>query len=149
MRLWHVKLLPYIPDRQLKGQLREVIAIMHNWKLHDDPKSLIVNKVKDYPKEQLTEYFLFYCHAYYSRFGKHIKDSYIDEFLEFGDYDSTNFISKDGIFKNWHDIGYLKICMTNLFEKYAYAKGKTKLTDFEWERLLEGYKNITGEEFSI
>ena len=25
MRLWHYKLLPYLPDAQFKGQLRELI----------------------------------------------------------------------------------------------------------------------------
>ena len=30
MRMWHYRLIPYLPDLQLKGQLRELVAIMHN-----------------------------------------------------------------------------------------------------------------------
>ena len=32
MRLWHYKLLPYLPDAQFKGQLRELVAILHDWR---------------------------------------------------------------------------------------------------------------------
>ena len=32
MRLWHYRLLPYLPDAQFKGQLREMVAIMHDWR---------------------------------------------------------------------------------------------------------------------
>ena len=31
MRIWHYKLLPYLPDKQFKGQLRELVAIMRAW----------------------------------------------------------------------------------------------------------------------
>ena len=32
MRLFHYALIPYLPELQFKGQLREVIAIMRDWR---------------------------------------------------------------------------------------------------------------------
>lgn len=31
-RLWDYRLLPYLPDLQFKGQLREIVLIMHDWR---------------------------------------------------------------------------------------------------------------------
>ena len=39
--------------------------------------------------------------------------------------------------------------MANLYEKYAYAVGKTKLSDNDWNKLLYGYYKITGENYKI
>jgi hypothetical protein len=52
-------------------------------------------------------------------------------------------------FKGWHDDEYLKICMANLYEKHEKAKGKTQISQKEWQRVIEGYKTITGEYWKI
>ena len=52
------------------------------------------------------------------------------------------------IYEEWHDKIYLRICMANLYEKYL-GVGKSALKYDEWNLLLEGYKKITGEDYSI
>ena len=47
------------------------------------------------------------------------------------------------------DKEYLRVCMANLYEKYKYGRGKSRITKAEWQRLLDGYKYITGEEYVI
>lgn len=50
--------------------------------------------------------------------------------------------------KDWHGKTYLRICMANLLEKHL-GVGKSRITDEEWKVLIDGYKNITGEEYDI
>lgn len=145
MRLWHIELLPYLPDLQFRGQLREIIVMMRNWKNGDSLGNLLVNLALDYPKSHLTEYFKIYYAEYERRYNKKINKKFLDEFIEFADSEFT----ENKIFKNWHNKEYLRICMANLYEKYAYAVGKTKITDKDWDTLILGYKNITGEEYMI
>lgn len=66
-----------------------------------------------------------------------------EEFREFGAHDFS-----DAPFPLWHDNIYLRICMANLFEKHL-GVGKSRITDEAWQRLLDGYKEITGEEYRI
>lgn len=49
----------------------------------------------------------------------------------------------------WHDPEYLRVCMANLYEKHKYGIGKSRITDEEWRRLLDGYKEITGTPYKI
>lgn len=151
MRLWHVDLLEYLPDKQLKGQLREVIAIMHNWRKNGNPKSLIVNKVTEYPKTDLYHYFLAYCDVYKKRFNKDIKDIHKQDFEDFvkDEFVMRKNYRREPIFRGWHNKNYLRVCMANLYEKHFMAKGKTTLTDLEWNRLLEGYKELNGGEIYV
>ena len=83
MRMWHYKLIPYLPDLQLKGQLRELVAIMHNWRDKGLSKHMLVNNVVMYPKTDLYTYFE-WCKFYYeSRFGKLFNKKYVKEFQDF------------------------------------------------------------------
>ena len=52
------------------------------------------------------------------------------------------------LFDGWHNDEYLRICYANLLEKHN-GIGKSRVTDEEWQRLCEGYKIITGEEYKI
>ena len=145
MRLWHVELLPYLPDLQFRGQLREIIAMLRNWKNGDSLGNLLVNLALDYPKSHLTEYFKMYYAEYERRYNKKIDKKFLEEFIEFANSEFT----ENKIFKNWHNKEYLRICMANLYEKYAYAVGKTKLSDNDWNKLIYGYYKITGEKYEI
>lgn len=142
MRIWHQELLRYLPDLQFRGQLRELILIKRAWERQGTPNHLLVNKVTAYPKDHLATYFNTYATIYYERYNKHIQQKYVDEFTAFGE------IVQDTLFEGWHDEGYLKICMTNLYEKHAYAEGKSRITDEEWSRLLLGYHQITGTAYN-
>ena len=134
MRLWHYKLLPYLPDLQFKGQLRELVAIMHDWRDKGTTNHILINKVMEYPKDELKGYYFWYISESQKRRMK-ISQSYSDEFSEFCDTFSPV------PFFGWHNNEYLRICMANLYEKHKYGVGKSRITDEEWQRLCEGYKN--------
>lgn len=143
MRLWHYKLLPYLPDAQFKGQLRELVLIMHQWRDKGKTNHLLINRVMQYSKRELTAYFLKYELEYYKRYGKWL-NKYKQEFIGFYD-DNEKLTAYDG----WHNKEYLRVCMANLYEKHFLGVGKSRITDEEWKTLCRGYKEITGEEYVI
>ena len=142
MILWHYKLLPYLPDAQFKGQLRELVAIMRTWRDDGKTNHLLINRVMQYPKADLYGYFLEYAVEYEKRYD--ILPKQTDEFREFGKHEFTL-----KHFGGWHNKEYLRVCMANLYEKHFFGVGKSRITDEEWERLLDGYKTITGEDYVI
>lgn len=70
MRIWHYQLLSYLPEAQFKGQLRELVAIMHDWRDKGETNHLLINRVMEYPKSELAVYFLYYEDEYIRRYGK-------------------------------------------------------------------------------
>ena len=153
MRMWHYKLLPYLPDMQLKGQLRELIVIMHMWRDKGTPNHLLVNNILYFPKEHFFKYFMCYNDAYFERFKKQINKKYLKEFMEFCEVTDTmmelyRFQNKE-IYSGWHGKEYLRVCMANLYEKHKFGIGKNKICCSDWQRLCEGYFYNTGEEFHI
>ena len=143
MRLWHYKLLEYLPEAQFKGQLRELVAIMHVWRDKGRTNHLLINRVMEYPKNDLVRYFLEYEIEYHKRYGKWLEE-YSKEFVAFNDNGKNN-----DIFEGWHNKEYLRVCMANLYEKHIFGIGKSRITDEEWARLCEGYEQITGEPYAI
>ena len=144
MRLWHYKLLPYLPDAQFRGQLRELVAIMHDLRDKGETNHILINRVTNYSKQDLVSYFLIYRKEYQARYGKDVSRKTLYEFL---DFDQPKDIVRP--FTYWHDNNYLRVCMANLYEKYHFGLGKSRLTDNEWQRLSDGYKTITGEKYQI
>lgn len=145
MRLWHYKLLPYLPDAQFKGQLRELVAIMRDWRDKGRTNHLLINAVMDFTPRNLTAYFLRYEEEYRKRYAKGINHSVVEEFILF--CGETKLYCEP--FKGWHNKEYLRVCVCNLYEKYRFGVGKSKISQAEWDRVLQGYKNITGEEYKI
>lgn len=144
MRLWHYQLLPYLPDVQFRGQLRELVAIMHDWRDKGETNHILINRVTNYSKQDLVSYFLIYRKEYQTRYSKDVSRKTLYEFL---DFDQPKDIVRP--FAYWHDNKYLRVCMANLYEKYHFGLGKSRLTDNEWQRLSDGYKSITGEKYQI
>ena len=146
MRIWHHKLLPYLPDAQFKGQLRELVAIMRDWRDKGSTNHLLINRVMLYPKAELSLYFTQYYWEYVRRYEKPTNHNVFMEFLTF----PQEAINPDGeLFAGWHDRGYLRVCMANLYEKYQYGRGSSRITEDEWQRLLDGYRLITGEDYQV
>lgn len=143
LRIWDARLLPYLPDLQFKGQLRELVAIARDWEEKGTTNHLLINRVMDYPKEELVTYFYRYCWEYKNRYGKFPIKKNIDYFESIAPAYRD---SSRPLFVGWHNDTYLNICMWNLYEKHL-GVGKSRVTDEEWARLCEGYKNITGKEF--
>lgn len=145
MRLFHYALLPYLPELQFRGQLREVVAVMRSWRDKGKTNHLLINKVMEYPKSEFVRYFLIYDEIYRKRYGGSHK--FEEEFRAFADVqvDDTN----AEIFKGWHNKEYLRVCMANLYEKHMFGLGKSRITDKEWKRLRLGYYTITGEVYDL
>lgn len=142
MRLWHYELLPYLPDKQFKGQLRELVAIMHDWRDKGKTNHLLINKVMEFSKSNLYGYFLCYAVEYEKRYDSRPKQTY--EFIEFGQHQW-----EEKPFQGWHNKNYLRVCMANLYEKHIFGVGNSRISDEEWKRLTDGYKAITGEDYEI
>ena len=143
MRIWHYKLLPYLPDAQFKGQLRELVLIMRQWRDKGATNHLLINRVMKHPKQDIGGYFLAYREEYNQRYGKDLP--LVN--LEF--YDFCEGHSNYPFFNGWHNTEYLRVCMANLYEKHHFGIGKSRITDDEWKVLLDGYKAITGEDYVI
>ena len=130
MRLWHYKLIPYLPNSQLVAQRRELCSIFKDQPNHilinyvytSDIKDLynytckVVNELKDReinikPNEFMKNYF---------------GDIKFEELLEYFDYD---FIP----FKNYHTDRYLLQCFMNLQEKYD--RGQKDFDEVKYLRL--------------
>lgn len=146
MRIFHYALIPYLPELQFRGQLRELVAIMHDWRDKGATNHLLINKVMEYPKNDFVRYFIEYEKEYYARYGKRL-DKQWKEFDNFSDDENDN--KGKAIFKDWHNKEYLRVCLGNLYEKHFFGVGKSRISDEEWQRLLDGYKVITGEEYEI
>lgn len=146
MRIWHIELLPYLPDLQFKGQLRELVVIMRDWREKGKTNHLLINEVCNYPKRHLSTYFFRYMWLYRERYGKHISPKTIKEFENFS---SAFYNAAEPIFEDWHCTEYLRVCMANLYEKHEFGVGKSRITEEEWSRLCDGYKKITGEEYKV
>lgn len=144
MRLWHYKLLPYLPDAQFQGQLRELVAIMHDWRDKGQTNHLLINRVMDYPKVHLYSYFVIYAAEYANRNGGKLPKC-SDEFQVF----RSVLEPLERPYPGWHNKEYLRVCMANLYEKHVFGKGKSRITEAEWNKLLDGYFYLTGEPYEI
>lgn len=58
MRLWHYKLIPYLPRQQLLGQWRECCLIAKNLEEHGTPNHILVNPVINYPPVEFLAYWI-------------------------------------------------------------------------------------------
>ena len=146
MRIWHYELLPYLPERQFKGQLRELVAIMKDLKYKKQTNHVLINKVMEYPHTQLSKYYLIYRDEYYKRYGKVVNENYSADFMHFA---PTAVYWGGALFEGWHTKEYLRSNYANLWEKHFMGVGKSRISDDEWQTLLDGYRQITGEDYVI
>lgn len=144
MRLWNFMIIPYLPDNQLRGQWRECALIADGIQKNGTPNHLLVNKVMEYPYDEFATYCKMVSQEMFNRgFNKTIKS---EERIYFKPW---HYVHEKPIFEGWHDKNYLRICYSNLAEKHFYGVGKSRITDEEWQTLLDGYKQITGEHYEI
>lgn len=142
MRLWHYELLPYLPDAQLRSQWRECCLIAKDIAEKGKPNHLLVNKLEDYSGDE----FITYCHIvrYQMKSRGFNITTKAEKQIYFRPYTFMLYL-----FTDWHNKEYLRVCMANLYEKHFFGVGKSRITDEEWQRLLYGYKAITGEDYEI
>lgn len=148
MRLWHYKLLPYLPKYQLKSQWRECVCIAKN--IHDNgtPNHILVNPIMNYPIEEFNDYCNHVLNAMMRR-NISASESTLDKLNKYTGFMVDSGAMHRSVFDGWHDYGYLKVCMVNLWEKYRYAYGSSAVTAVEWELSCDGYKKIAGKMFAF
>ena len=158
MRLWHKDLIPYLPNLQLKGQWRECALIADALAQNGTPNHLLVNLVTEFDPKEIG----IYCQLVYDEMQERGFNPSFDKLnkilsdiitwdlrVEAKDNSRLRTIAGGIGFKGWHNKEYLRVCMANLYEKHHFGIGKSRITDEEWLRLCDGYKNITGEEYKI
>lgn len=123
IRLWHYKLIPYLPNKQLRGQWRELNSI---FKKQD--KHILINYIYEYPKEDLYIYTARIISEMHSRgFKIKVKENALNYFGS----DTLDVNWAKELFKNHHDFGYLEICYYNLKEKYLRGQSDFDTETFE------------------
>lgn len=149
MRLWHYKILPYLPNSQLwlKAQWRELNSI---FKKQD--KHILINYVYEYNKLELEEYA---CLVLNEIIKRKIKIHSWDNFLKYFNYSPLDYsvdsiigfriqnmkvmLGNNALFKCHHTDRYLLQCFYNLQEKYD--RGQKDFDKDTYDRLEEFVKN--------
>ncbi len=124
MRLWHYKVIPYLPKSQLLSQWRELNSV---YKKEDN--HILINYIYYYNKEYLLNYSNLVIKEMTKRGYKINKwENYINYF---GAKDDEFFDEK--LIFNEHDERYLTQCFYNLQEKYD--RGQKDFSSQEYLRL--------------
>lgn len=123
MRLWHYKLIPYLPKSQLLAQWRELNSI---FKKQD--KHILINYIYEYPKHDLLVYSDLVIAEMLKRGYKVNTNNY---YSYFGKFDII-YEAAYKPFENHHNYRYLEQCFYNLQEKYDRGQ-----KDFSKERYEE------------
>ena len=112
MRLWHWKLLPYLPNKMIVYQWRECIAIKRQWE-----KGTLKHRLVSYVMNHSRKYFLNYVADVIDEL-KHrninYQNKYYLEIVEFCYNERNNNFE----YYPEHNDRYLTQCLYNLQEKY-------------------------------
>ena len=137
MRLWHYKLIPYLPRQQLLSQWRECCCIAKSIAEKGTPNHILVNRINDYP----IDHFYAYCFAVYREMKK--RNYKCDwEKLKKTLYQIVCIyvhVELYDVFRDWHNDVYLRQCLYNLEEK-AICNG---IPADEWQRIYDRFKDFT------
>lgn len=128
MRLWHWKLLPYLPKSQLLAQWRELNSI---YVKQDD--HILINYIYEYDRVHLLAYSLLVIDEMNKR-GIEVKS--MDNFNKF--FERTRLLSVGSLqtfepFPQHHNHRYLLQCFANLQEKFD--RGQSDFTKEIYEEL--------------
>lgn len=115
MRLWHWKLLPYLPNKMIVSQWRECIAIKRQWE-KGTLKHRLVSYVINYDKKYFYNYIVLIILELKDRNIKY-NNKYFDEIHEFCNYCGNSLFPLDDMNYEEHNDRYLKQCLYNLQEK--------------------------------
>jgi len=115
MRLWHYKLIPYLPNKMLVSQWRECIAIKRQWE-KGTLKHRLVSYVMNYDTDLFNKYVTIICKEMDNRNIKY-QNKYYDEIWEFC-IDNTSLVYITNTHYPEHNDRYLRQCYYNLQEKY-------------------------------
>lgn len=131
MRLWHYKLLEYLPKSQLIAQKRECDLIFKDILNGRKTNHILINYIWDYPLDDLLAYYWDLSIEFDRRKIKFNKKYFMDMLRT-----HTNITYKEGVkFENHHNNEYMMICYYNLKEKYL--RGQKDFDAETFERLKE------------
>lgn len=133
LRLWHYKLIPYLPKAMLVSQWRECIAIKRQWE-KGKLKHRLVSYVMDYDKEYFYDYIGHLCDEMINRDIKY-QVKYFDEICDFCEIDIFNVAFKKITPYLCHNNRYLKQCLYNLQEK----ADRSIITKEEWQKIEDKF----------
>lgn len=133
MRLWHYKLIPYLPNKMLISEWRELIAVKRQWE-----KGTLKHKLVSYVmnREKIT-FYNYILDVIEEMRKRHIKfqEKLLHELFYF---------CEPSIFKLFpynlhyleHNDRYLKQCLYNLEEKYD----RGIIAEEEWKIIEDNFK---------
>lgn len=150
MRCWHKDILRSLPDLQLKSQWRELVLMAKDLHERGFTNHLLINQIMSYNVNHFNSYCQIVMSAMIDR-GIIVTAQSWQKLNAYTGFipNSKLLVSRDNLFKGWHNKEYLRVCMANLYEKHHFGIGNSRITDEEWQRLCEGYKQITGEDYVI
>ena len=148
MRCWHKDIIKSLPELQLKSQWRECVLIAKDLNETGFTHHLLINQIMNYNREHFNAYLYLVYRAMIER-GYRVQTASLLKLKEYVGFEPYVKPEIDNIWEEWHDKNYLRICYSNLAEKHFYGVGKSRITDEEWQTLLDGYKQITGEDYVI
>lgn len=130
MRLWHYKLIPYLPKDMLVSQWRECIAIKRQWE-------------KGTLKHRLVSYVMKYDGSSFFRYVECIRDELCDRnikfqnkyFIEIMEFCELKDNATYDLYPE-HNNRYLLQCYYNLEEKYD----RGIISSIEFEKIQEFLK---------
>lgn len=138
MRLWHYKLIPFLPDLQLIAQWRELNSI---FKKQD--KHILINYVYEYDKRSLAIYTQYLVDELKKRDIKIKSFNNLIKYFRLKETNDSNletkyklfYITSINPFPNHHTDRYLLQCFYNLQEKYD--RGQKGFDKERYEKLEE------------
>ena len=140
MRLWHFALLPYLDDKHIIAQYRELLAIKGAIDKNGTPNHRLVNKVLDYPITDFKWYFIKVKDELNKRNIKFNNKKAVEVYNWHSNKFSNPFsyIWRQDMqpYETWHNDRYLTQCYYNLQEKYDCGI----VSQQAWQRIDEFYK---------
>lgn len=134
MRLWHYKMIPVLPRKQLIAQLRECVLIGKNLFEKGTPNHIIVNRVISFYPDGFAKYCKMIVDEVQKR-GYNVSDSTIKKLNLYCKCNIEEIEVKDNPFPNFHTDRYLTQCFYNLEEKYDDGI----IPDNEWKKVVEKF----------
>ena len=141
MRLWHYKMIPVLPRKQLIAQLRECVLIGKNLFEKGTLNHIIVNRAVLYYHS--SQDYAKYCKLLIDEIrnrGYNVSDKTIEKLNRYckTDIEKLEVSPLDILFEEFHNDRYLKQCYYNLQEKYDDGI----IPEEEWKKVETFYLNI-------
>lgn len=140
MRLWPVSMIPFLPNKQLGGQWKEISAMAGSIAKHGTPNHLLVNKMMIFSQRDFELYARLVQRERLNRgFKACCKVLSKVELLDPDLFADRN-LMKSTIYEGWHDdIRYIAQCYYNLQEKYDCGG----IPEKEWSEVQHYYDNVS------